>query len=166
VSCGYCRCRGGGSCGGGGRGVLGCAFGLEFGGMEDAVVAVGSYGEGLGVVFEGVGRRFGALVDDGELAALLKQIEGGVGAYPMDAAGGYVAGDAEVADVGFVAHALEFADGDVVALVVVCAAEGEVGDGGQDDHGGDNEFDRAFAGFVWHMASAFRLQFTSVQVYV
>src|SRR6266403_85619 len=84
----------------------------------------------------------------------------------MDAAGRYVAGYAEVTDVGFVAHALEFADGDVVALVVAAAAEGEVGDGAEDDHGGDNEFDGAFAGFVWHMRFRLRLQFTSVQVYV
>jgi hypothetical protein len=116
--------------------------------VEDAVVAVGAYGERLGVVLEGVGRGLGALVDDGEFAALLEQIEGGVGADAMDTAGGYVAGDSEVADVGFVAHALEFADGDVVALVVAAAAEGEIGDGAQDDDGGYDKFDRAFMGLV------------------
>src|SRR5258706_3134901 len=84
----------------------------------------------------------------------------------MDAAGGYVAGDAEVADVGFVAHALEFADGDVVALVVAAAAEGEVGDGAQDDDGGDDKFDGAFSGFVWHMRSVFDFRLTSGSVYV
>ena len=97
--------------------------------MEDAVVAVGADGEGLGVVFEGVGRGFGALIDDGEFAALLEEIEGGVGADAMDAARSYVAGDAEVANVGLIAHALEFADGDVVALVIAAATEGEVSDG-------------------------------------
>ena len=45
--------------------------------MEDAIVAVGADGEGLGVVLEGVWWRLGALVDDGELAALLEEIEGG-----------------------------------------------------------------------------------------
>jgi hypothetical protein len=134
--------------------------------VEDAVVSVCSYGEGLGIVLEGVGRGFGALVDDGEFAALLEQIEGGVRAGAMDAAGGYVAGDAEVADVGFVAHALEFANGDVVALVVAASAEGEVGDGAEDDDGGDDKFARAFAGFVWHGDYRLRLQFTLVQVYV
>jgi hypothetical protein len=84
----------------------------------------------------------------------------------MDAAGGYVAGDAQVADVGFVAHALEFADGDVVALVVVGSGEGEVGYCGEDDDSGRDNFDWAFPGFVWHMSSAFDFQFTSVQVYV
>ncbi len=161
---GYCCCRGGGGCGGCG-GVLGGAFGLEFGGAEDTVVAVGAYGEGLGVVLEGVGRRLGALIDDGEFAALFEQIEGGVSADAMDAAGGHVAGDAEVANVRFVAHALEFADGDVVALVVAAAAEGEVGDGAEDDHGGYDKFDGAFPGFVWHVSIRLRLQCTSVQVY-
>ncbi len=103
--------------------------------MEDAVVAVGADGEGLGVVLEGVGWRLGALIGDGELAALLEEIEGGVGADAVDAAGGDVAGYAKVADVGLVAHALELADGDVVALVVAAAGEGEIGDGGKDDDG-------------------------------
>lgn len=166
MSCGCRGCRGGGGCGGC-RGVLGGAFGLKFGGVEDAVVAVGAYGEGLGVVLEGVGWGFRALVNNGEFAALLEQIEGGVGADAMDAAGGYVAGDAEMTDVGFVTHSLEFADGDVIALVVAAAAEGEIGDGAENDYGRDDEFDRAFPGLVWHMASAsdfsLRLvQFTSV----
>ena len=65
--------------------------------MEDAIVAVGAYGEGLGVVLEGVGWWFGALVDDGEFAPLLEEIEGCVGADAMDAARSYVAGDTEVA---------------------------------------------------------------------
>ena len=127
-------------------GVLGCALGLKLGGVEDAIVAVGAYGEGLGVVLEGVGWRLGTLVVDVEGAALLEELEGGVGAYAMDAAGSYVASYAEVADVGFVAHALKLADGDVVALVVADAGEGEVGDGRQDDDGGDDDFERALFG--------------------
>ena len=151
VRCGHCRCGvGGGGCGGGGGGVLGGAFGLEFGGVENAVVSVGTDGEGLGVVFEGVGRRFGALIDHGEFAALLEQIKGGVGADAMDAAWGYVAGDSEVPDVGIVSHALQFADGDVVAFVVATAAERKVSDGAEDDDGGDDEFERAFSRFVCH----------------
>jgi hypothetical protein len=148
--CGHRGCGAGGRSCGRGRGIFGCAFGLEFGGVEHSVVAVGAYGEGLGVVLESVGWRLRALIDDGEFAALLEQIEGGIGADAMDAARSYVAGNAQVADVCFVAHALEFADGDVVALVVAAAAEGEVGDGAQDDHGGYDKFDRAFPGFVWH----------------
>src|SRR5207248_1635567 len=127
------------------------AFCLEFGGVEAAVVAIGPCGEGLGVVLEGVGWGFGPLIEDGEFAALLEQIEGGVGADTMDAARGNVAGDAEVADVRFVAHALEFADGDVVTLVLATTAEGEIGDCAEDDDSGDNEFDRALSGFVWHV---------------
>jgi hypothetical protein len=37
--------------------------------MELAVAAIGALGQSLGVVLEGVGRRLGAFVDDGEQAA-------------------------------------------------------------------------------------------------
>ena len=118
--------------------------------MEDAVVAVGAYGEGLGVVLEGVGWGLRALIDDGEFAALLQEVEGGVGAYAVNAAGGYVSSYTEVADVGFIAHALKLADGDVVALVVADAGEGEVSNGRQNDNGGDDYFERTLVGFVGH----------------
>ena len=53
------RCRGLLTCGCGS--VLGGAFGLKLRGVEDAVVAVGSDGERLSVVLEGVGWGLGAL---------------------------------------------------------------------------------------------------------
>jgi hypothetical protein len=130
--------------------------------VEDAVVTVGAYCQSLRVVFEGVGRGFGALVDNGELAALLEEIEGGVGAGAVDAAWGYVAGYAEVTNVRLVTHALKFADGDVIALVVAAAGEGEVSDCAEDDHGGDDDFDWALTGFVCH-ASPSSFQFTAVR---
>src|ERR1700722_19115191 len=122
--CGLCglgcgRGGGAGCCGGVFRG----AFGLELGGVEDAVVAVGADGEGLGFVLEGIGWGLGALVADVERAVLLEEGEVDVGADAMDAAGSYVAGDAEMADVGLVAHALKLTDGDVVALVIADARE-------------------------------------------
>ena len=64
----------------------------------------------------------------------------------MDAARGYVACDAEVADVGFVAHAVKLADGDVIALVVADSGDGEVGNGRQDDDCGDDDLERALLG--------------------
>ena len=112
--------------------------------MEDAVVAVGADGERLGIVLEGVGRRLNALVADFESAVLLDQREVDVGADAVDAAGLDVARNAEMADVGLVAHALQFTDGDVVALVVADAGEGEIADGGQNDDGGDDDLERAF----------------------
>ena len=115
--------------------------------MEDAVVAIGADREGLGVVLEGVGWGLGALVDDGEFAALLEEIEGGVGAYAVDAAGGYVARDAKMADVGFVTHSLEFADGDVVALVVAATREREIGDSADDDDGSGDDLLQSF--LIW-----------------
>jgi hypothetical protein len=119
--------------------------------VEDAVAAVGANGEGLGVVLEGVGWRLGALVDDGEFAALLEEIEGGVGAYAVDAAWGYVTGYAEMAGVSLIPHALQLADGDVVALVVTSSGKGQVGDGGHDDDRSYDEFDRAFLSCVCHV---------------
>jgi hypothetical protein len=127
--------------------------------VENAVVSVGAYGQGLGVVFEGVGWGFGALVDDGEFAALLEEIEGGVGAGAMNAARGDVAGYSEMADVSLVAHALEFADGDVVALVVAAAGEGQVGDCAEDDDSGDDDLSGALSGFGCHTSpSSFSLR--------
>ena len=43
--------------------VFAGALGLQHGGVEDAVAAIGAFGQGLRVVFEGVGRRLGAFVD-------------------------------------------------------------------------------------------------------
>ena len=97
-------------------GVLGGALGLELHGVEDAVAAVGADGKGLGVVLEGVGRGLGALVLDAESLVELDEGEGGAGADALDGAGLDVAGDAEMAGVGLVAHLLELGDGDVVAL--------------------------------------------------
>ncbi len=79
----------------------------------------------------------------GEFAALLEELEVGVGADAMDAAGSDVAGDAEMADVGLVAHAVQLADGDVVALVVADTGERETGDGGEDDDGCGDDLHRA-----------------------
>src|SRR5260370_543769 len=137
-------------CGARGRAGTGRARGggggVEGGGGGGGGGAVGAYGGGLGGVVEGVGWGVGALVGDLEGAALVEQLEGGVGADAVDAAGGDVAGYAEVADVGLVAHTLKLADGDVVALVVADSGEGEVGDGDEDHHGGGDDLELALAG--------------------
>ena len=121
--------------------------------MEDAVVAVSAYGEGLGVVLEGIGWGFGALVGDGEFAALLEEVEGRVGAYPVDAAGRDVACDTQVTNVGFIAQPLELADRDVVALVVTSSGEGEIGDCAEDNQARDDDLDGALVRFVRHDVS-------------
>src|ERR1700733_897581 len=161
------RSVGGGSLGGRGSrwGVFGGAFGLERCGMEDAIVAVGAVGEGLGVVLEGVGWWLGAFVAYVEFAALLEEGEVDVGAYAMDAARGYVAGDAEVADVGLAAHRVELADGDVVALVVADAGQGEVGDGGENDQCGYDDLGRALVVCVGHGRSAFQFT-TPIEIWI
>ena len=136
-------CHGGGVAGGGfawfGGGVFAGALGLELLGVEGAVAAEGSDGEGLGVVLEGVGWWFGAFVVDLDVLALLGEGEDGVGAVADYGAGEDVAGYAEVARVGDGAHGLELGDGDVVLLGVLCARVGEPADGRDDDEAGDDE---------------------------
>jgi hypothetical protein len=121
--------------------------------VKDTVVAIGADGKGLGVVLEGIGRGFRTLIDHGEFTALLEEIEGGVGADAMDAARSYVSSYAKVAHVGLVAHALEFTDCDVVALIVAAASECKIGDCGENDYACDDDFGRVFFRFVRHMSS-------------
>jgi len=123
--------------------------------VEDVVAAVGADGQGLGVVLEGVGWGFGALVGDAEELALLDEGEGGVGADVDDAAGLHVAGDAEVAGVGLLAHRVELGDGDVVALGVAGSGDGEPGDSGEDYGSGDDEL--GWALILRHLDSLARL---------
>ena len=127
-----------------GGGVLAGALGLELGGVEDAVAAVGADGEGLSVVLEGVGWGFGAFVVHAQGLALLDESELGVGTGAGDGAGLHVACDAEVDVVGPVAHGLELGDGDVVALGIARAGDGEPGDDGDDEGSGDEEADWGF----------------------
>ena len=133
-------------CAGLGRSILAGALGLEDGGVELAVAAIGAFGQGLGIVLEGVRRRLGALVDDleeaaggglGGVAFKLVEDKGDVGAVLLDGAGLDEALDAQLAVVGLVAHAAEFGDGDVVALVGAVAGEGQPRDGAH-DHGSRN----------------------------
>src|SRR6185437_532192 len=131
-----------------GRGILGSALGLKLGGVEDAVVAEGSDGEGLGVVLECVGRRVFAFVVDVELIGVLDQNELGVGAGLVDGAGLDVSGDAQVARVGLVAHGVEFLNGDVVALIGTHAGVGQIGDSSKHNDDGNCDF-RALA-FALH----------------
>ncbi len=107
--------------------------------MEDAVLAEGAYGERLGVILEGVGWWLDAFVADLERMVLLEQFEVDVGAGAVDAARSYVAGDAQMAHVCFVAHGLKLADGDVVALVVANTGEGKIAHGGHDDDCGNDD---------------------------
>ena len=107
--------------------------------MEESVASVGTDGESLGVVLEGVGWGLGALIGDAESLALFEEREGGVGADVGDASGLDVAGDAEMASVGLGAHLLELGDGDVVALVVSGGRDGEPADSTEDENGGDDK---------------------------
>jgi len=112
--------------------------------VEGAVAAIGADGVSLRIVLEGVGWRFGADVVDAESLALLDESEGGVGARALNRAGCDIAGDAKIFGVSTGAHGLQFGDGDVVALAVAGAGDGEPGDGANDDDGGNDEFQGGF----------------------
>ena len=117
--------------------------------MEDAVAAHGADCQGLGIAFEGIWRRFGTVVFYGHNARIcgrfgIVAFELGENEFDVRAAGldGFrfdEALDAQVALVGFVAHADHFWDGDKVALVRRCSLEGEVADGAQDEDAGDSD---------------------------
>ena len=55
-----------------------------------------------------------------------------------------------MAHISLVAHALQLADSDVVAFVGLATGVGEIGNGNENDRGGDDDLDRAFTGLVWH----------------
>src|SRR5579859_7320834 len=88
------------------RSVLAGALGLEHVGVELSVAAVSAFGEGLGVVFEGIGWWLGAFVDDLQEAARggfrgvafkLVEDKGDVGSGLLDGAGLDEAFDAKLA---------------------------------------------------------------------
>ncbi len=121
------------------------ALGLKLRGVKNSVAAIGSNSERLGVVFECVRRRLSALIADGKSAALFYENEVCVAADAMDGAGLHISCDAEMAGVSGIAHALQFADGDVVALVGLNAAYRQVGDRAEDDDDGERNAQRTFA---------------------
>ena len=131
-----------------GRCVLAGALGLQDIGVEDAVAAIGAHGQGLGVVFEGVRRRLGALVVDrehtaggglGRVALKLIQNKRHVRAALLDGAGYNEALHAQLAVVGLVAHGAQFGDGNVVAFASADAGHGQPDNGAHDNGHRDSD---------------------------
>lgn len=116
---------------------------MKLGGVEDAVMAVGTHGERLCIVLEGIWRGLGALVGDVKRSALLEQHKVSVRSGAPDAPRSDVPGDAEVAYESLVTHSVELANGYVVAFVVTDAGERKIADRCKDDHGSNNDFDGA-----------------------
>src|SRR5271165_7196618 len=106
--------------------VLGSALGLNVGGAEDAVPSKFPFREGLGVVLEGVGRGLGSAINHWECAVLLDQQELHVSALALDGSRDNIAGHAQPLTVRAVAHAIQFLDGDIVALAVLHSRVGKV----------------------------------------
>ena len=57
-----------------------------------------------------------------------------IGAAALDGIGRHIAGHTEMTGIGFVAHGLQLADGDVVAFVGLHRCDCKIRDGAQDDY--------------------------------
>ena len=104
--------------------------------MEDAIPPVSAHGERLGTVFEGIRRGLNTLVADLQRVTLLGEHKFCIGPATLDGLGSHIAGYTEMTGIGLVAHGLQFANGDVVALVRLNPGDRQVNDGAQDDHCG------------------------------
>src|SRR5208283_4401132 len=114
--------------------ILGGALGLNVGGAENAVASKFSFSQGLRVVLESVGRSFSSAVNHLQRAVLFHQQELQMCALALDGAGNNISCDAQPLAVCAVAHAVQFLDGDVVALAVLHAGVGKIAQRKQ-DHG-------------------------------
>jgi len=85
-------------------GVLRCALGLDFSGVEGAVGAEASVGKSLCAVAEGVGQRIAAFVGYAEGLLVLHEIEGDQTGRVDDGVRLHVSADADVAGLRGVAH--------------------------------------------------------------
>jgi len=100
--------------------------------MKNAVAPISADRQSLGVVLEGIWWRLLAFVGNLQVLIVLNEHECGIGAVMVDGAGRDIARHPQVARVGLLAHRLQFLDGDVVALVRLYAAYGEIGDHSHD----------------------------------
>ena len=118
--------------------------------MEDAVVSECAHSQCLRVVLECVRWGFDSFVTYLQFSILFYEREIDEGADAMNTAWGNIACDPEMAHVGFIAHVLEFADGDVVAFVVTGAGKGEIAYGCDDDDCGNDNLDGILVTCIRH----------------
>ncbi len=107
--------------------------------MEHSIAPVGAHGERLRSILKRIRWRLNPLVADWQRFPLFHQDKPGIGAIPLDGIGSDIAGYPQVAGVGLVSHALQFADGDVVALIFIHPAYREIDNGAQDDYGSGSD---------------------------
>jgi hypothetical protein len=131
------------------RGVLRGALGLQLLGVEDAIASETSIGQGLGIVFEGIGRGLGAAVRNLKSLIILYQDEVNFSAVTLDRTRLHIPRDAQSLGVGGVSHTAQFLDGDVVTLTLLHPGVGQVSEREQDDYGRAAELEIS-AGFARH----------------
>ena len=140
--------------------ILGGAFGLKLGGVEDAILAVGADGKCLCVAFECVGRRLGTLIVDhdrmgirsrfGVVALKLSQNKGDMRSALLNAFRLDESFDTEMALICLVSHALHLSHSNEIALVRCRAGVREVADRAQNDDGCDRDSDLLFGKLQCH----------------
>ena len=117
------------------RSVLRGALRLQLLGVEHAIVSETAIGQGLRIVFESVWRRFSPGVRHGQRQVVFFQHEVNARSGALDRPGHHISRDAQSLGIGVVAHAVQFLDGDVVALAVLYAGIGEIAERKQNQHG-------------------------------
>jgi hypothetical protein len=106
---------------------------LQFIGVKHAVALKSANGQGLGIVFESVRRRFTAFVNHAQCFVHLQfiivfhQNEISLRPIHLDGARLHIAGHAQVPCISHVAHGMQFLNGDVIALAFLRAQIGHVG---------------------------------------
>src|ERR1700733_15247806 len=101
--------------------------------MEHAVPAIGPHGKRLGAILESVGWRLDTLITHAQRVTLFGQDKLGIGPATRDGICRHIPSHAEMTGIGLVAHSLQFANRDVVALVSLDAANRKIDDGAQND---------------------------------
>src|SRR6202521_2031383 len=94
--------------------------------MEDAIASETAVCQRLGIVLEGIGRRFRTTVRDRQSLVVLYKDKLNFCAVALDRTGLNVPRDAQALGVGGVSHTTQFLDGDVVTLAFLDASVSQV----------------------------------------
>jgi len=89
-------------------------------------VLVNAHGQGLSVIFKGVRRRLSAFIDHRKRFAVFHQNKLCAGAAGLDRTRLYVASNAQIARISFVAHGVQFFDRHVITLALLDASVGKI----------------------------------------
>src|SRR5258708_27617723 len=125
-------------------GILRCALCLQSLSVEDAIVTKAAVGERLRVVLESIGRRVGSGIVHREQLILLHQHKLNVGSSALDRAGLHISRNSQALGESAIAHLVQLADRNVVALAVLHAGVREITKQQKNHNRGRAEFEIGF----------------------